>query len=73
MGSKWGNHNSTSFWSWRHFTYFFAQDCFFAWCGRPLRILAEPCSRMSSCDGWGAGSESEPFSPSRCTPLTERP
>jgi len=26
--------------SWRHFTYFFAQDCFFAWCGRPLRILA---------------------------------
>jgi hypothetical protein len=40
VGSKWGNDHSTSFWSWRHFTYFFAQDCFFAWCGRPLRILA---------------------------------
>ena len=40
VGSKWGSDHSTSFWSWRHFTYFFAQDCFFAWCGRPLRILA---------------------------------
>jgi non-ribosomal peptide synthetase-like protein len=40
VGSKWGSDHSTSFWSWRHFTYFFAQDCFFAWCGRPLRFLA---------------------------------
>jgi hypothetical protein len=24
----------------RHFTYFFVQDCFFAWCRRPMRILA---------------------------------
>jgi len=40
VGSKWGSDHATSFWSWRHFTYFFAQDCFFAWCGRPLRILA---------------------------------
>jgi len=40
VGSKWGYANSTPFWSWRHFSYFFAQDCFFAWCKRPLRILA---------------------------------
>jgi hypothetical protein len=40
VGSTWGSDHATSFWSWRHFTYFFAQDCFFAWCGRPLRILA---------------------------------
>ena len=36
----WGSDHSTSFWSWRHFSYFFAQDCFFAWCRRPLRFLA---------------------------------
>jgi len=24
----------------RHFSYFFVQDCFFAWCGMPLRTLA---------------------------------
>jgi hypothetical protein len=40
VGSKWGSANSTPFWSWRHFSYFFAQDCFFAWCKQPLRILA---------------------------------
>jgi hypothetical protein len=40
VGSKWGSDHSTSFWSWRHFTYFFAQDCFFAWCRIPLRISA---------------------------------
>ena len=40
VGSRWGSDHSTSFWSWRHFTYFFAQDCFFAWCRRTLRILA---------------------------------
>jgi len=39
VGSKWGSSNSTPFWSWRHFSYFFAQDCFFAWCKQPLRIL----------------------------------
>ncbi|MEA3277501.1 MAG: AMP-binding protein, partial [Pseudomonadota bacterium] len=39
VGSKWGSAHSTPFWSLRHFTYFFAQDCFFAWCTRPLRIL----------------------------------
>jgi non-ribosomal peptide synthetase-like protein len=40
VGSKWGSDHSTSFWSLRHFTYFFAQDCFFAWCRIPLGILA---------------------------------
>jgi hypothetical protein len=40
VGSKWGSSHSTPFWSWRHFSYFFAQDCFFAWCMRPLRFSA---------------------------------
>jgi hypothetical protein len=40
VGSKWGSAHSTPFWSWRHFSYFFAQDCFFAWCKGPLRISA---------------------------------
>jgi len=41
VGSKWGSDHSTPFWSWRHFTYFFVQDCFFAWCRWPLGFLAE--------------------------------
>jgi len=40
VGSKWGSAHMTPFWSWRHFSYFFAQDCFFAWCQRPLRLSA---------------------------------
>jgi hypothetical protein len=40
VGRKWGSDHTTPFWSLRHFTYFFAQDCFFAWCRRPLEILA---------------------------------
>jgi len=40
VGSRWGAAHSAPFWSWRHFSYFFAQDCFFAWCGAPLRTLA---------------------------------
>jgi len=40
VGSRWGCAHSTPFWSWRHFTYFFAQDCFSAWCRIPLGILA---------------------------------
>ncbi|MEH6591942.1 MAG: AMP-binding protein [Halioglobus sp.] len=40
VGSEWGTAHSTPFWSWRHFSYFFAQDCFFAWCRRPLRMSA---------------------------------
>jgi non-ribosomal peptide synthetase-like protein len=37
---KWGSAHSAPFWSWRHFSYFFAQDCFFAWCKGPLGMLA---------------------------------
>jgi hypothetical protein len=40
VGRHWGSAHSTPFWSWRHFSYFFAQDCFFAWCKRPLRYSA---------------------------------
>jgi len=40
VGNKWGADHSTPFWSWRHFAYFFAQDCFFVWCREPLRFLA---------------------------------
>jgi len=40
VGRNWGSANSTPFWSWRHFTYFFTQDCFFAWCQGSLRISA---------------------------------
>jgi non-ribosomal peptide synthetase-like protein len=40
VGSEWGADHSTTFWSWRHFAYFFAQDCFFAWCRRPLAFCA---------------------------------
>jgi hypothetical protein len=40
VGNKWGLDDSTPFWSWRHFTYFFAQDCFFVWCRGPLGFCA---------------------------------
>ena len=40
VGSEWGTDHSTTFWSWRHFAYFFAQDCFFVWCRRPLAFSA---------------------------------
>jgi len=40
VGRRFGADHSTPFWSLRHFSYFFAQDCFFAWCGRSLRALA---------------------------------
>jgi hypothetical protein len=40
VGNTWGSAHSTPFWSWRHLTYFFAQDCFFAWCKRPLIMSA---------------------------------
>jgi hypothetical protein len=40
VGSKWGADHATPFWSWRHFSYFFAQDCFFIWCRGPLGFCA---------------------------------
>ncbi|MGB7615579.1 MAG: hypothetical protein WBM06_01300, partial [Pseudolabrys sp.] len=41
-------------WSWRHFAYFFAQDCFFVWCRSSLvfcagTILANPILRWMGC------------------------
>ena len=36
----WGRDDTAPFWSLRHFTYFFAQDCFFAWCRRWFRFSA---------------------------------
>ena len=40
VGSEWGADDSAPFWSWRHFAYFFAQDCFFVWCRGPLGFCA---------------------------------
>jgi non-ribosomal peptide synthetase-like protein len=40
VGSRWGSEHTAPFWSWRHFTYFFAQDVFFAWCKRTLAATA---------------------------------
>jgi non-ribosomal peptide synthetase-like protein len=37
---EWGADHSAPFWSWRHFAYFFAQDCFFVWCRRTLGFCA---------------------------------
>jgi non-ribosomal peptide synthetase-like protein len=54
VGSCWGSAHTTPFWSWRHFGYFFAQDCFFAWCKRSLRmsagtVLSNTILRMMGC------------------------
>jgi non-ribosomal peptide synthetase-like protein len=40
VGSHWGSEHSTPFWSWRHISYFFAQDCFFAWCKQFLKLTS---------------------------------
>ena len=37
---EWGGDHATAFWSWRHFAYFFVQDCFFVWCRASLGFLA---------------------------------
>jgi hypothetical protein len=54
VGNEWGADHSAPFWSWRHFTYFFAQDCFFIWCKGPLKlfsgtVLANPILRWMGC------------------------
>ena len=54
VGSEWGADHSTAFWSWRHFAYFFAQDCFFVWCRSPLvfcagTVLANSILRWMGC------------------------
>lgn len=55
VGNQWGKDHKTPFWSWRHFTYFFSQDCFFIWCRGPLgalsgTVLANPILRLMGCD-----------------------
>ncbi|MFZ1893886.1 MAG: hypothetical protein WAU59_07370, partial [Rhodoplanes sp.] len=40
VGNKWGTDHATPFWSWNHFAYFFAQDCFFLWCRGALAFCA---------------------------------
>jgi non-ribosomal peptide synthetase-like protein len=54
IGRKWGIDHATPFWSWKHFAYFFAQDCFFVWCRTPLAfcagtLLANPILRLMGC------------------------
>ena len=51
---EWGADHSTPFWSWQHFAYFFAQDCFFVWCRAPLAfsagtILSNAILRLMGC------------------------
>ncbi len=59
IGSEWGANHSVPFWSWRHFAYFFAQDCFFVWCRSPLMfgagtVLANSILRWMGCHiGYG--------------------
>jgi hypothetical protein len=54
VGREWGADHATPFWSWRHFAYFFAQDCFFTWCRGLLgfcagTVLANPILRRMGC------------------------
>ena len=54
VGKDWGRDHATPFWSWKHFAYFFAQDCFFVWCKGPLgftagTVLSNPVLRLMGC------------------------
>jgi hypothetical protein len=54
IGDEWGADHRAAFWSWRHFAYFFAQDCFFSWCRNPLTfcagtVLANSILRRMGC------------------------
>jgi non-ribosomal peptide synthetase-like protein len=54
VGSEWGADDSTPFWSWRHFAYFFTQDCFFVLCRSSLgfcagTLLSNPILRWMGC------------------------
>ena len=54
VGDEWGADHATPFWSWRHFAYFFAQDCFFIWGRGPMgsfagTILPNPILRWMGC------------------------
>ena len=54
VGRQWGADHSTPFWSWKHFAYFFTQDCFFVWCRSSLQffagtVLASHVLRLMGC------------------------
>ena len=54
VGRQWGADHSTPFWSWKHFAYFFTQDCFFVWCRNSLQffagtVLASHVLRLMGC------------------------
>jgi non-ribosomal peptide synthetase-like protein len=54
VGRQWGADHSTPFWSWKHFAYFFTQDCFFVWCRSSLEffagtVLASHVLRLMGC------------------------
>src|SRR5262249_1342855 len=54
VGREWGADHSAPSWSRQHFTYFFAQDCFFTWCRSSLSfcagtLIANPMLRRLGC------------------------
>ncbi|HXJ67790.1 MAG TPA: AMP-binding protein [Verrucomicrobiae bacterium] len=54
VGRQWGADHATPFWSWKHFAYFFTQDCFFVWCRSSLQffagtVLASRVLRLMGC------------------------
>jgi non-ribosomal peptide synthetase-like protein len=54
VGRQWGADHATPFWSWKHFAYFFTQDCFFVWCRSSLQffagtVLASHVLRLMGC------------------------
>jgi non-ribosomal peptide synthetase-like protein len=68
VASKWGADGSAPFWSWRHFAYFFAQDCFFVWCRGSLAfsagtVLSNPILRWMGCQ---IGSRTIVTQPMQC-------
>jgi hypothetical protein len=69
VGQKWGIDHAAPFWSRRHFTYFFAQDCFFVWCRGPLgfcagTVLANSILRWMGC---GIGQRTILMQPMQCS------
>jgi len=69
VGNQWGIDDQTPFWSWKHFAYFFAQDCFFVWCKGPLGLLAgttlsNPILRWMGC---GVGRRTLIAEPLQCS------
>ncbi len=69
VGRDWGADHTTPFWSWRHFAYFFAQDCFFVWCRGPISffagtVLANPILRWMGC---GIGARTILTEPMQCS------